>query len=39
MRDSFDIGDWFVGDTTRFRLERAEIQQLRDVLGAAQNER
>jgi len=33
MRDSFDIGDWFVADNARFRLEAGEIQQLRDLLG------
>ena len=35
MRDSFDIGDWFVADPARFRLEATEIQQLRDLLANA----
>jgi len=39
MRNSFDIGDWFVADTARFRLETAEIEQLRDLLGGAQEDR
>ena len=39
MRDSFDIGDWFIADAARFRLAPAEIEQLRDLLGAAQDER
>lgn len=36
MRSSFNIGDWFVADNTLFRLEAAELQQLRDLLGGAQ---
>jgi len=36
MRDSFDIGDWFIADASHFRLEQSEIDQLRDLLGAAQ---
>lgn len=34
MRDSFDIGDWFVADVSRFRLGDAEIEQLRVLLSA-----
>ena len=33
MRDSFDIGDWFVADASLFRLGNAEIEQLRTLLG------
>lgn len=36
MRSSFDISDWFVSDNTLFRLETAELQQLRDLLGGTQ---
>jgi hypothetical protein len=36
MRSSFDIGDWFVSGDTLFRLETAELQQLRDLLGGTQ---
>ncbi|MGD8329434.1 MAG: hypothetical protein PVJ49_08345 [Acidobacteriota bacterium] len=36
MRDSFDIGDWFIANTAHFRLEPSEIDQLRGLLGAAQ---
>lgn len=39
MRDSFDIGDWFLAETAHFRLDPADIEQLRDLLGAAQNDR
>lgn len=33
MRSSFNISDWFVSDNALFRLETAELQQLRDLLG------
>jgi len=33
MRNSFDIGDWFENEPTRFRLDAAELEQLRSTLG------
>jgi hypothetical protein len=39
MRDSFDIGDWFRGDATRFRLAPGEVEQLRGLLGGAAQDR
>lgn len=39
MRNSFDIGDWFTQDSSLFRLDANEIQQLRERLGGAPNDR
>lgn len=39
MRDSFDIGDWFASDSSLFRLETSEIEQLRALLGTAESDR
>jgi len=39
MRDSFDIGDWFLGDATRFRLAPGEVEQLRGLLGGDAQDR
>ena len=33
MRSSFDIGDWFENEPTRFRLSADEVEQLRTLLG------
>ena len=33
MRSSFDIGDWFEEDNSRFRLTDDDIRQLRDLLS------
>lgn len=39
MRNSFDIGDWFVTDVSLFRLGDAEIEQLRSLLSDVDEER
>lgn len=39
MRNSFDISDWFTQDNSLFRLDINEIQELRERLGGAPNDR